>query len=77
MSLTVEELAQEARKLSDEEGGELLSRLMAEYGGRPEHGVDEGVLREATRRDRAMESGRDPGIAAHDVISEMKSLLRR
>lgn len=78
MNLSVDEIEAEAMKLPAVDRAELLDRLLFKY----ERGLilDDEIARawteEAERRDKAMESGEEPGIPSEEVFRRLRSSRR-
>ncbi len=78
MALTLDEIEAEALKLPEEDRARLFSSLLLSFEGTPQdEEIAQAWAEEAARRDRAMESGEEPGIPAEEVFGRLRSRPRR
>ena len=74
MSLTIDQVEEEAMKLSAEERARLIVRLEATLDVDDE--VEEAWIEEAERRLEEVRSGKEPGIPIEQLASRMQAYLR-
>ena len=77
MSLTVDQIVEEARQWPDDVVAELIDRLML-----AKHGVDNPELspawrEEIRRRLEDIRSGREPGIPGEEVMARARKIVGR
>lgn len=75
MSMTVQQLVSEARKLSPEERTELVDLLWSEAVDGPDPEVDEAWKHETRRRIAEIESGQIEGIPAEVVSAKARKIV--
>ena len=71
MTMTVEQIAAEALKLSEQARADLLGRLMHSLMDVADRGVAEAWAQEAVRRDDEMESDSVAGVSATEVFEAL------
>ena len=74
MSTTIDQVEEEAMKLSAEERAQLIIRLEASLDIDEE--IEQAWLEEAERRLEEMRSGKEPGIPIEQLASRMQAYLR-
>jgi putative addiction module component (TIGR02574 family) len=74
MSMTVDQVEEEAMKLSAEERARLIVRLEATLDVDDE--IEETWIEEAERRLEEMHSGQEPGIPIEQLASRMQAYLK-
>jgi putative addiction module component (TIGR02574 family) len=77
MGLKLDEIEAEALRLPEQDRAQLFSRLLLSFEtvSRDEDAASVWA-EEAERRDRAMESGEEPGIPAEEVFKKLRASLR-
>lgn len=77
MALRLDEIEAEALRLPEQDRAQLFSRLLLSFEAVSRDDDAERVWgEEAERRDRAMESGEEPGIPAEEVFKKLRASLR-
>ena len=74
MSLTLDQIMVETRKLPREQIAELVDRLSVEL---MDPKVEEAWTREALRRLEEIESGREKGIPGEEVMKRARKIIGR
>lgn len=77
MALRLDEIEAEALNLPENDRAQLFSRLLLSFEAVSQNEATASVwAEEAERRDRAMESGEEPGIPAEEVFKRLRASLR-
>ncbi len=75
--MSLDELETEALNLPEKDRVHLFSRLLLSFEPDRQAGEVASVwAEEAERRDRAMETGEEPGIPAEEVFTKLRATLR-
>lgn len=77
MSMTVQQLMAEARKLSPADQERLVAMLLAESAGGPDPAREEAWKAETRRRIADIESGREKGVPGEQVLEEVRKIVGR
>ena len=75
MSMTVQQIVAEAKKLSSEEQAELIDLLWSEAVGGPDPEIDEAWKQETRRRIVEIEEGRVEGVPAEVVSAKARKIV--
>lgn len=77
MSLTLDQIVEEARQLPREQTAELIDRLLAETIGTPDKDIEDAWKVETRRRIAEIESGAEPGISGEQAMAELRRVVGR
>lgn len=77
MSLTLDQIEAEARKLDDQDRAELAGRILGTFRSQDESRAEHDRIwaDEALRRDREMEESGDPGVPSEEVLRRLRARL--
>lgn len=75
MSLTVQQIEEEAQKLSEDDRAELTSRLLESFRHKDPDDAERDRLwaEEALRRNQEMEDGKVQGIPLEEALAELRA----
>jgi putative addiction module component (TIGR02574 family) len=76
MAATVDQLAQDALTLSDQERAELAHKLLISLNGVPDEGAEEAWDQEIAKRVQKIRDGTAKGRPADQVFRDIKSPLK-
>lgn len=79
MSMTLDQIESEMLNLPEDDRARLFGSLLRsfeEQAPEQENRIAQIWAEEAERRDRAMDSGEEPGIPAEEVFQRLRSTLR-
>jgi putative addiction module component (TIGR02574 family) len=77
MSLTVDQIVAEARRLPREQSAELIDRLLADTVAAPDAEVQEAWKVETRRRIADIESGAETGVPGEQAMAELRRVVGR
>ena len=77
MSLTLDQIVEEARQLPREQTAELIDRLLAETVDKPDVDIENAWKVETRRRIAEIESGAEPGIPGEQAMAELRRVVGR
>jgi hypothetical protein len=77
MSLSIDQIVAEARRLPREQAAELLDRLLADSMGSPDADVERAWQVETRRRIAEIESGAEPGVPGDQAMAELRRVVGR
>ena len=77
MSLTLEQIVAEARRLPRGQSAELLDLLLAETVDMPDAEIEQAWKIETRRRIAEIESGAEPGIESEAAMAELRCIVDR
>ena len=77
MSLTLDQIVEEARQLPREQTAELIDRLLAETVDKPDADIENAWKVETRRRIAEIESGAEPGIPGEQAMAELRRVVGR
>ena len=77
MSLTLDQIVEEARQLPREQTAELIDRLLAETVDKPDVDIENAWKVETRRRIAEIESGAEPGIPGEQAKEELRRVVGR
>jgi hypothetical protein len=77
MSLTLDQIVEEARRLPREQSAELLDRLLADAVEAPDAEIEQAWKVETRRRIAEIESGAEPGVPGEQAMAELRRIVGR
>ena len=77
MSMTVEQIVSEVRRLPREQAAELFDRLLVETVAKPDPEIDAAWKKEIRQRIAEIESGREVGVDGDEVMAELRQIVGR
>jgi hypothetical protein len=77
MSLIVDQIVAEARRLPREQSAELIDRLLADTVAAPDAEVQEAWKVETRRRITDIESGAETGVPGEQAMAELRRVVGR
>jgi putative addiction module component (TIGR02574 family) len=77
MSLTLDQIVEEARQLPREQSAELIDRLLADAVDTPDAEIEQAWKTETRRRIAEIESGVEPGVPGEQAMAELRRIVGR
>lgn len=77
MSLTLDQIVAEVRRLPREQSAELFDRLLADTVDTPDAEIEQAWKIETRRRIAEIESGAEPGVPGEEALAELRRVVGR